>query len=173
MSLLARIAALEHRVAQMMQHGPVAQVDAAKGRVRLRLGGSDEQPLLGPWIPYAQQAGALKIHSPPTVGQQMVAFSPGGEPRQAIAVASTWSDQNQAPSDKGDENVITFGPWRIEMKSGAVNITGPKIKITGDVEITGSADVNGGTLKHDGKNVGKNHKHSGVQAGAAQTGDPV
>jgi hypothetical protein len=34
-------------------------------------------------------------------------------------------------------------------------------------------EITGGQVKHDGKDIGKTHKHSGVQAGAAQTGVPV
>jgi hypothetical protein len=50
--------------------------------------------------------------------------------------------------------------------SGATG-TGAAIKIAGNVEFTG------GTLTHNGKNIGSDHKHSGVQSGGSNTGNPV
>jgi len=33
--------------------------------------------------------------------------------------------------------------------------------------------ISGGTVTHDGVAIGKTHKHSGVSAGGAETGNPV
>jgi len=138
---VARVAELERRVAGMVRHGTVEQVDPQKQRVRLRLGGTDDKPFVGPWVPYAQIAGALKVHTPPSVGQQMTLLSPTGDPRQAVALPMTWSNQNASPSQKGDEHVLTFGSCRIELRGNEIVVKVPRILIECDgstFELTGS-----------------------------------
>ena len=69
--MVARIAELERRLSNVARHGNVAEVDFAKQMVRLELGqGANSKPFLGPWVPYGLTAGALKVHSPPSVGIQ-------------------------------------------------------------------------------------------------------
>ncbi|XOK12629.1 hypothetical protein ACI6PO_06285 [Agrobacterium tumefaciens] len=121
--ILNRIAALEKRLSSMVRHGPVAEVNPAEGWVRLNLGEGDKGPLLSPKIPYAQMAGALKFHAPPSEGQQMTYFAPSGDPRQAVAFPMTWSDANPSPSGSGEENVMTFGSVTIAIKGDSVKIT--------------------------------------------------
>jgi phage baseplate assembly protein gpV len=176
--LRAEIAELRRRVAGMMVHGTVHEVDAAAGTVRLRLGdGPDGEPFLGPAIPYAQFAGALKAHTPPSVGQQMTMLSPGGDFRQAVAAPMTWSDENASPSDRGDANAVTFGSVRIDLEGGALRITvgGTSVVISGGgVSIDGDAiALAGAALTHNGKNVGDDHVHEGVVPGPAETGPPA
>lgn len=168
--LFRRVAELERRADGMVKQGPVAEVDAAAGTVRIRLGGTDSEPFLSPPIPYAQFAGALKVHTPPSVGQQMTVISGVGDFRQGLALPMTWSDQNAAPSDKGDENVVTFGDVRIELSGG-----GLKIMVGGvSVEISGAGlTINGGRVEHDGKNIGSTHIHGGVEPGGATTSGPA
>lgn len=165
-----RLAELERRADGMVKQGPVAEVDPAAGTVRIRLGGTDSEPFLSPPIPYAQIAGALKVHTPPSVGQQMTIVSGGGDFRQGLAVPMTWSDQNESPSQSGEENVVTFGDVRLELKSG-----GLKISVGGvTVEITGSGvTFTGGRVEHDGKNIGSTHIHGGVEPGGANTKEPA
>lgn len=123
-TLAARVAHLEHRFANTARHGTVEEVDTEKQRLRLRLGEDDQgKPFIGPWIPYAQMAGALKVHAPPSVGQQYTLFAPTGDWQQAVAVPFTWSDQNPSPSQKQDENVITYGNAKIELRDGQLKMT--------------------------------------------------
>lgn len=153
--LVQRMAELERKISGMIRQGVVTDVDPAKQLFRMEVGrDSDGKPVKGPWIPYAQQAGALKIHTPPSVGQQMMAVSPSGDPQQAVGVPYTWSNQNVSPSQSGSENVVTFGSVTIKLVAGGIEITG-------------------GTIKHDGKNIGSNHTHDGVEPGTAQTGAPT
>jgi len=127
--LYAGMAEMQRRMDGMFQRGPVHEVDAANGTVRLRLGGTDEKPFLSPPIPYAQTAGALKVHTPPSKGQQMTAISAVGDFRQGVAVPMTWSNANAAPSAKGDEHVITFGGFTITLKGDVLHVKGPKVLI--------------------------------------------
>lgn len=120
--ILNRIAGLEKRLSSMVRHGPVAEVNPAEGWVRLNLGEGDNGPLLSPKIPYAQMAGALKFHAPPSEGQQMTYFAPSGDPRQAVAFPMTWSDANPSPSGSGEENVLTYGSVKVVIKQDSVRI---------------------------------------------------
>lgn len=165
----ARIAALENRMTQMMRPAPVHEVNAAEHWVRLKLGDGENGPLLSPKIPYAQIAGGLKVHAPPTVGQNMMQFSPGGDTRQAIAVPMTWSDANASPSGSAEENVLTFGSVRIELKGGGLKVTvgGVSVDITGD-----GVTFTGGQIDHDGHLIDRTHVHTEVTPGGALSGPP-
>ena len=168
--LAARIAELERRVSGMMRHGTVEKVDAAKARVRIKFGEGPDGPFLSPWVPYAQLAGGLKVHTPPTKGQQFTMMSPGGDWRQAVAVPMTWSDQNPSPSEAGDENVLTFGSVHMTLKSDgvAIEVGGVSFRISGD-----GVAISGGKVTHDGKNIGSSHIHGGVMSGGGQTDVPA
>lgn len=169
--LMRRIAELERRQDGTIKRGRVVEVDPKNARVRLRLNEeAAEEPFLSPWVPYAQIAGALKIHTPPSVDQQMTIFSETGDLQQGLAVPMTWSDKNAAPSEKGDEHVLTFGDVRVELVSGGLKITVGGVS----VEITGAGVVfKGGRVEHDSKNIGSSHIHGGVMPGAATTDVPA
>ena len=137
--LAARITDMERRMASVMRHGTVAEVDAERQRVRINFGpahgGNGE--FLSPWIPYAQFSGALRVHTPPTVGQQLTAMSPTGDFQQAVAVPLTHHAGNPSPSSAGDENVITYGNVRMTLADDLV-----RVDVGGSVFEMTSAEIN-------------------------------
>lgn len=143
--LASRVAELERRFSGTMRHGTVEEVDPAKQIIRLNFGESDDgKPFLSPWIPYAQTAGALKVHTPPSKGQQFTLLSPTGDWQQAVAIPLTWSDKNKSPSQKGDENVLTFGQVKGTIKEKLVEtkVGGTTVKQTdSDLKINTSGTV--------------------------------
>lgn len=154
--IAARVAELERRIAGVMRHGVVAEVDPEKQRVRLDFGPSHggEGKFLSPWVPYAQFSGALKVHTPPTVGQQLTAMSPTGDFRQAVAIPLTHSDQNPSPSGAGDQNVVTYGNVTMTVADDLVEVRvgGALLKIT-SAEITVSTSGSSIVLNGDGVTV--------------------
>jgi phage baseplate assembly protein V len=122
--LVARVADLERRVSGLVRHGTVAEVDPARQRVRLDFGPAHgaEGRFLSPWLPYAQFSGALRVHTPPTLGQQFTAVSPSGDPQQAVAVPLTHHAGNPSPSNAGDENTITYGNVRMTLADDLVHV---------------------------------------------------
>lgn len=169
--LVGRVAELERKVFGMMRHGTVAEVDTAKGLMRMKLGeatgGGD---FLGPWVPYSQLAGAIKAHVPPSVGQQFTMIAPSGDWRQAVAVPMTWSEQNEAPSQAEDENVVTYGDVRLTLKSDSLTVkVGGVTFVVSDDGVT----ITGGKVTHDGKNIGSTHIHGGVTPGPGTTSVPA
>lgn len=169
--LAARIAELERRFSGTMRHGTVEETDPSRHRVRLKLGTDVEgKPFLSPWIPYAQMAGALKVHVPPSIGQQFTLMAPAGDWQQAVAVPFTWSNQNPAPSESGEENVLTFADVRLTLKDGRLEISAAGVNL----ELTGNGlAITGGEVSHDGKNIGSTHTHGGVTLGTAETEAPT
>ena len=176
-TLYARMAELERKQDGMVTRGPVAEVDTKAKTARLRLGGTDDKPFLSPPIPYSSMMGKLKAHIPPGVGQQFFAVSDAGDFRQGVAVPLTESDKNKSPSDKDDENVVTYGNARFDLKGDSLQITVPSIKLVcGGVTFELSSagiKVTGGKIEHDDKNIGKTHKHLDVTPGGAKSGLPT
>lgn len=132
--LIERVARIEQRLAHSVMHGKVTDVDASKHRARVQIGEDENgQPVKSPWIPYGQMAGALKVHAPPSVGQNMTMVNPTGDPSQGILLPMTWNSANASPSSSGSENVLTFGNVRVEVKNDhvLVKVGGTELKITG------------------------------------------
>lgn len=170
--LASRVADLERRFSGMMRHGTVAEVDPARQRVRLDFGPAhgSEGRFLSPWVPYAQFSGALRVHTPPTVGQQFTAMSPTGDFQQAVAVPLTHHDGNPSPSSAADQNVVTYGNVTLTLADDLV-----RVQVGGvTFQITGSGvDITGGEVRHDGKNIGSTHIHGGVMSGPSVTDVPA
>lgn len=166
-----RIAELERRHDGMIKRGRVVEVDPENARVRLRLNEeSAPEPFLSPWVPYAQIAGALKVHTPPSVGQQMAIFSETGDLQQGLAVPMTWSDKNEAPSKQGDEHVVTFGSFKAVLKEKELTVS------VGDVSVRiheGGVAFTNGRVEHDGRNIGTDHVHGGIMPGPSNTDVPA
>lgn len=141
-SLVQDVSELKRRTAASNWRGKVKEVDAAKGVARLVMGqDEDGNDVLSPWLPYAQTAGALKIHSPPSVGQQMEVSTSGGDMEQGTLRPLHWSNENTSPSAKGDEHVATLGAFKAEVRGQELVITVPKIKFVcggSTFELTGA-----------------------------------
>lgn len=185
LALMQRVQELERRTAGSQWRGTVKEVDPKKGTARLVIGQDDDgQDVLSPPIPYAQTAGALKIHSPPSVGQQMEVYSQGGDIEQATLRPLHWSKDNVSPSDKGDEHVATLGQFKAEVRGGELVITVPKVRLVcggssfeltnaGLTLVASDVAVTGDTMKHNGKSIDANHIHGGVMPGGATTDVPA
>ena len=154
--LVARVTDLERRVAGVMRHGTVAEVDAGRQRMRLDFGPAHgaEGRFLSPWVPYGQFSGALRVHTPPTVGQQFTVMSPTGDFQQAVAVPLTHYDGNPSPSTAGDENVVTYGNVRMTLADDLldVDVGGSLLRMT-SAEITLSTNGSSIVLNEAGVTI--------------------
>lgn len=70
---------------------------------------------------------------------------------------------------------ITVQDGSIVLSAGGQSLTLSAEGITSSGKIAGEDGlaITGGTFTHDGKNVGKNHTHSGVQTGGGISGGPI
>ena len=153
---------VSRRVAMANLPGKVAQVDAEKRLLRLKLGTTrNGEDILSPWVRWQEAgAGGLKMHSQPAIGEQMVLSSVSGTVGAAsMAMPATYDQDNESPSKSEDTAVFTRGGGRIEL--------GPD-----GIRLIGNVRAEGGTLTHNDVNVGSSHKHTGVIPGGGISGPP-
>jgi phage baseplate assembly protein gpV len=167
-SIIARQQEQDRRLAGGEVRGKVTEVNASEAWVRLEIGkDTDGNPVLSPKTPYKQTAGALKLHSPPSVGQTMAIRSDSGDIEQGIAEAFHWSDENSATSTDGEAHKLTYGGVTVDLTAGGMAFTLPELNITGNVNITGNFNLTGdynstGTMMNAGKDVGSTHTNLGL-----------
>ncbi len=134
--LLRRLPEFERRLRNMVRYGKVAEVDAAKGLVKITDdGGGEGQSLTTDWIPWAETGGGIKTWRPPTVGQRVVMFSPSGNLHDAISFNAAFSNENAQPSDKGDEIKETIGASSFTMRGDKIVFESPHIVLKGNVDL--------------------------------------
>ncbi len=169
----------------LIQLGTIDHVDLAAATCRVRVGEIETGDL--PWL--AARAGATRIWSAPSVGEQCLLLCPEGDMEGGIVLPGLFSDANPAPAADARDG-IRFGdgatlfydaagagltltlpggrPLTIVAPAG-ISLTGP-VKVDGDLDctakITAATDVVGG-----GKSL-KDHVHTKVQAGTAISGPP-
>jgi phage baseplate assembly protein V len=96
-----QVSELVRRIEQLMRYGTIAAVDHTTARCRVRTGA-----LLSTWVPWvAQRAGNTQHWSPPTVGEQCLLLSPGGDTAGAVAVLGLYSSAVPAPSSSANNHV--------------------------------------------------------------------
>ena len=125
LEMIQRIQDLERRVAGMMRHGSVKEVDTAKGLVRLSVAPEGDPEMLSAWVPYAQVAGpqtGLKVHNPPRVGQNMTLMAPSGDLRQSVAMPMTWSNEAPSPGQTADP-AMTYAMVRVDVGLSNLKVT--------------------------------------------------
>jgi phage baseplate assembly protein V len=132
-----RIQNLERRIENMVRVAKVTEVDAAKGLVKFQDG-----DFLSEWQPWVQRAGTIKDWQPPSVGEQVLAISPSGQPEQAWVQPGGFSDANPQPHNVEAEHVLTtIGSMRIQATGTEVTITvGGTVITAKDGEATIKAD---------------------------------
>lgn len=114
----------------LIRLGTIAEVDHARARVRVKSGG-----LLTAWLPWvASRAGNTRDWSPPTLGEQVIVFSPGSDPAAGIVLSGIFSDAHPAPSS--EPNII--GRWlpdgtHIKYDHAEHRLS---IECVGDIELT-------------------------------------
>jgi len=114
----------------LIRLGTIAEVDHDAARVRVQSG-----ELLTDWLPwFERRAGTTRDWDPPTKGEQVMVFSPGGDPRAGIVLTGIFSDAHSAPADSGDI-------WRRIMPDGAVLEYDHKASHL-QAKLPGSASVN-------------------------------
>lgn len=184
---MARTADPEQLTGEVIQLGTVASVDHGAATCTVEIGDLVTGDL--PWL--AQRAGAVKVWSPPSIGEQCVVFSPEGDLAGGIVLLGLWSDANPAPTsvsnlvliEMPDGAVIGYDHTAHSLhivlpKGGTATLVAPGgATITGDVTINGNLSITGKAEASEDVIGGgislKNHKHTGVTAGGAQSGTPV
>ena len=164
-----RMKEIERRQSQMVRRGKVENVRKGGNEVQIRLG-EDEggKPILSPWYPISGGNGSAgKTRPAYSKGDHVVLISPHGDVEQAEVYHSNHHRDGPSPSSTAGEHVMH------DAGGGRISAQGKAITITGDVTVIGKLIVNGDTMTHNGKNVGSDHKHTGVEVGGSETGAPA
>lgn len=88
----------------LIRKGSVTEIDHAAKRCRVESG-----DLTTNWISWLTlRAGTTRTWNPPTVGEQVVLFAPGGDAADAVALCGIYSDDAPAPSDSPSLNTTHY-----------------------------------------------------------------
>ena len=91
----ATTAELYRLLHNLIRIGTIAEVDHAVAQARVQIG-----PLLTDWRPWgAQRAGNAQTWWAPSIGEQVLFFSPGGDMTSGIIMSALYSTAHPAPSD--------------------------------------------------------------------------
>lgn len=156
------------RQENVVRLGTIAEVNHAAARVRVKSGGNDSNWLA--WL--SLRAGATREWNPPTVGEQCLVLSPGGEMAVGIVLLGIFSDAIPAPSTSPDEHLRVYPDGaRIlyNHATGALSASGiktalveasekckvdcPESEFTGNVMVRGTLTYLGG-LNNAGTGTG-------------------
>lgn len=90
------ISELIRRLENLLRPGTIDQVDVDAALVRVRTGG-----LLSSWIRwFTRRAGDVRAWCPPSVGEQCMLFSPGGDLANGFALVGLFSDSHPANDNR-------------------------------------------------------------------------
>ncbi|WP_240453572.1 phage baseplate assembly protein V [Janthinobacterium agaricidamnosum] len=151
----------------LIRLGTIAEVKGARARVRLG------PTLTTEWLKWAtRRAGNTRTWSAPTVGEQVIVFSPGGDLTRGIIVPALYSQEFDAP-DTSDSIHTTHYPdgavvqydhaahaLTATLHGGTATITADKVTsnapstiCTGDLTVMKNLIVNGATALNGGVNA--------------------
>lgn len=98
MASMNNAAELLRLIQNLIRIGTIAEVDHAAARVRVKSG-----DLLTGWMPWADtRAGTTRTWSPPTLGEQVLVFAPGGDTENGVALTALYQSAHPAPSKSAD-----------------------------------------------------------------------
>ena len=169
----ANLSDLLRLLQNLIRLGTIAEVKGAKARVRLG------PTLTTEWLNWAtRRAGNTRTWSVPTVGEQVIVFSPGGDLTRGIIVPALYSQAFDAPESSPtihtthypDGSVVqydhaahaltaTLPGGTATITAGKVTSDAPSTICTGDLTVMGkllveqAATVNGATTLNGGVNA--------------------
>ena len=179
---------LSRQIANLIRVGEVTETDLTDPdapRVKVTVSGFESD-----WLPFgAKRAGSTKTWSPLSIGEQVLILSPYGDLGQAVIVCSLYSSANPAPSSSATLDKETYPDGTTisyDSASHTLNATIGGTTITADrgqialgvggvtfVITAGGIDMQGGQVTHNGKNIGSDHAHGGIQRGSANSDSPI
>lgn len=181
------LAELYRLLLNIIRTGVVTEVNAEDWLCRVQTG-----ELETTWLNWLTlRAGRSRTWWKPSVGEQVLLLSMGGDLTTAFVLPGIYSDDNPPPSTSEDAMVMTFpdggwleyepeqGRWlikatstlrieapdNIDLATGLLTITAAKTRIKGAVEQTGGSMTSNGV-------VADAHTHGGVVKGGDNSGGP-
>jgi phage baseplate assembly protein gpV len=145
--------------------------------VRFKLADGENGPVLSGWVqPPDNNKGTRSRWLPQVGSQHLVMQFPGGSGPSTFVPMSHHDASPNPASDADDTVIYDDGACRISVRGGTVQIkAGGSSIVLADGEITLSSNLVksvGASLKHNAKEVGDTHLHTGVMPGGGLTGVP-
>ncbi|MGY2231590.1 phage baseplate assembly protein V [Pseudomonas tolaasii] len=186
-------AAFSRLLENLIRFGVIAAVQMEPPRVQVKTGS-----LTTAWLPWLTlRAGSDREWDPPTIGEQVILFSPSGQLANGVVVTGVFSDHIPANGNRtglhrrtyADGAVIEYDSVAHHLSAilpdsgttslvskGGINIVGP-INHQGDYNQTGNQNVVGRVdVSQDVVAAGislVNHLTRGVKAGNDNSGKPI
>ena len=133
MNSLAELARL---IENLIRLGTVAEVQVEPPRVRVKTG--NVTTAWRPW--FALRAGEDREWDPPTIGEQVILFSPSGNLAQGVALTGLFSDANPANGEREGLHRRTYRDGAvIEYDSIAKHL---RATLPGTAEVVAAGDIN-------------------------------
>ncbi|MDN2701501.1 phage baseplate assembly protein V [Janthinobacterium sp. SUN100] len=163
----ADLSDLSRLLQNLIRLGTIAEVEGAKARVRLG------PTLTTEWLKWAtRRAGSTRTWSAPTVGEQVIVFSPGGDLTRGIIVPALYSQEFDAPETSDSIHTTHYPDGAVVqydhathaltalLPDGTTTITADKVTsnapstiCTGNLIVMQSATVSGATALNGGVNA--------------------
>ena len=184
-SELGKVVDVRRRVDNLIRLGVVAAVDLAAARVRVRYGGTADDPVLSAWLPWlAPRAGDAIAWWPPAEGEQVAVAAPSGELSAGVVLGSLYSATAPPPAGEAEVHRTVYADGAlVEYDAGthALRATlpaGGTVVVTGNAEIDGAVDATGALTAAKVSDAGgslaalravyNTHTHPGLGAPPAQ-----
>ncbi len=138
-----RLAELERKLANLQMVGVIFELDEAAARVKVRCG-----ELESGWLPwFTRRAGGDRDWWSPEVGEQVMVFSPCGDPAQGVVLPSIYRNAHPAPANSKNVRRIIFADGTVVEYDRAAHLL--KADVKGDVQLLASgtlvANITGNT----------------------------
>jgi len=122
---------LIRRIENLVRMGTVAEVDLDGARCRVQSG-----RLTTDWLYwYSIRSGAVSRWSPPTVGEQCIVLSPGGDTVAGLVIYGFSSDANPASGNQASVDSTTYADGAVISYDQATQ------KLTATLPASGSAEI--------------------------------
>lgn len=194
MKMNAQLTEIMRLITNLIRTGTVTEVDRDNWLCRVKVGNLETN-----WINWLTlRAGNSRTWWKPSVREQVVLFSLGGNLETAFALPDVYSNQFPLPSDSEDGSVTEYpdGGWfEYEPETGRWYVRGIKsmvieaadnvtfktenfvveadtTRINSNVVINGAVNQGGGPMSPNGIVVDK-HAHDKVKSGGDTSGGPV
>ena len=181
-------------ITNLIRTGTVTEVDRDNWLCRVKTGELETN-----WINWlTMRAGNSRTWWKPSVGEQVVLFSLGGNLETAFALPAVYSNHFPPPSDSEDGSVTEYpdggrfeyepesGRWyvrgiksmvieaadKVTFKTGEFVVEADTTRINSEVVINGGVTQGGGPMSSNGIVV-DDHAHNKVKSGGDTSGGPV
>ncbi|WP_312836740.1 phage baseplate assembly protein V [Pantoea sp.] len=189
----AQLTEIMRLITNLIRTGTVSAVDKDKWLCRVKAGDLETN-----WINWLTlRAGNTRTWWKPSVGEQVLLLSLGGNLETAFALPAIYSDEFPPPSDSEDGSVTAYpdggwfeyepatGRWlikgiksvlieasdSIELKTGQFIVTADQMQVNAETVMNGAVTQGGGAMSSNGVVV-DSHVHGRVKSGSDTSGGP-